>query len=51
MTKKQKLELTWVGKEKRPRRREPSILLEDRDLFYPIFAPFTSCGVMDGGKA
>ena len=28
MTKKQKLELTWVGKENRPRL-EPRILLED----------------------
>ena len=33
MTKKQKLELTWIGKEKRPRL-EPRILLEDRDLSY-----------------
>ncbi len=29
MTKKQKLELTWIGKEKRPQL-EPRILLEDR---------------------
>jgi hypothetical protein len=28
MTKKQKLELTWIGKEKRPKL-EPRILLED----------------------
>jgi adenine-specific DNA-methyltransferase len=32
-TKKQKLELTWIGKEKRPRL-EPRILLEDRALSY-----------------
>ena len=30
---KQKLELTWIGKEKRPRL-EPRILLEDKDLSY-----------------
>jgi adenine-specific DNA-methyltransferase len=30
---KQKLELTWVGKEKRPRL-EPRILLEDADKSY-----------------
>ena len=33
MTKKQKLELTWVGKESRPRL-EPRILLEDKSLSY-----------------
>jgi len=33
MTKKQKLELTWIGKEKRPRL-EPRILLEDPDRSY-----------------
>ncbi len=32
-TKKQKLELTWIGKEKRPRL-EPRILLEDKELSY-----------------
>ena len=31
--KKQKLELTWIGKEKRPRL-EPRILLEDKTLSY-----------------
>ena len=31
--KKQKLELTWIGKEDRPRL-EPRILLEDQDLSY-----------------
>ncbi len=30
---KQKLELTWIGKEKRPRL-EPRILLEDKELSY-----------------
>lgn len=33
MTKKQKLELTWIGKEKRPRL-EPRILLEDPEKSY-----------------
>ncbi|MGZ4957116.1 MAG: hypothetical protein ACXV8Q_18605 [Methylobacter sp.] len=33
MSKKQKLELTWIGKEKRPRLK-PRILLEDKSLSY-----------------
>jgi adenine-specific DNA-methyltransferase len=33
MSKKQKLELTWIGKDKRPRL-EPRILLEDKALSY-----------------
>ena len=33
MSKKQKLELTWIGKDKRPRL-EPRILLEDKTLSY-----------------
>ena len=33
MTRKQKLELTWIGKEERPRL-EPRILLEDQELSY-----------------
>ena len=33
MSKKQKLELTWIGKEKRPRL-EPRILIEDKALSY-----------------
>ena len=33
MTKKQKLELTWIGKEKRPKL-EPRILLEDSEKSY-----------------
>ena len=33
MSKKQKLELTWVGKEDRPRL-EPRILMEDPSLSY-----------------
>ena len=32
--KKQKLELTWIGKDKRPRI-EPRILLEDPEKSYP----------------
>jgi adenine-specific DNA-methyltransferase len=43
MTKKQKLELTWIGKEKRPRL-EPRILLEDRDLSYRATAPEAPIG-------
>lgn len=37
MNKKQKLELTWIGKEKRPRL-EPRILLEDAELSYKVDA-------------
>ncbi len=33
MTRKQKLELTWIGKEERPRL-EPRIMLEDPEKFY-----------------
>ena len=33
MSKKQKLELTWIGKEKRPKL-EPRILIKDKDLSY-----------------
>ncbi len=35
---KQKLELTWIGKQKRPRL-EPRILLEDKALSYQAEAP------------
>jgi adenine-specific DNA-methyltransferase len=35
MSKKQKLELTWIGKDKRPRL-EPRILLEDKSLSYRV---------------
>lgn len=38
MSKKQKLELTWIGKDKRPRL-EPRILLEDKTLSYRADAP------------
>ena len=37
MSKKQKLELTWIGKEKRPRL-EPRILLEQPELSYRVDA-------------
>ena len=33
VSKKQKLELTWIGKENRPRL-EPRILLEDPEMSY-----------------
>ena len=36
--KKQKLELTWIGKEKRPRL-EPRLLIEDKELSYSADAP------------
>jgi adenine-specific DNA-methyltransferase len=35
MSKKQKLELTWIGKDKHPRL-EPRILLEDKALSYRV---------------
>jgi len=35
MSKKQKLELTWIGKDKRPRL-ESRILLEDKALSYHV---------------
>lgn len=40
---KQKLELTWIGKEKRPRL-EPRILLEDKELSYQAESPKTAAG-------
>ncbi len=40
MSKKPKLELTWVGKEKRPRL-EPRILIEDTDKSYHAAARFS----------
>ena len=41
MSKKQKLELTWIGKDKRPRL-EPRILLEDKNLSYRAHKPIQS---------
>jgi len=41
MSKKQKLELTWIGKDKRPRL-EPRILLEDKALSYRADNPVAS---------
>ncbi len=38
METKQKLELTWIGKHKRPRL-EPRILLEDKTLSYHAEVP------------
>jgi len=40
MSKKQKLELTWIGKDNRPRL-EPRILLEDKTLSYRADAPIS----------
>jgi hypothetical protein len=44
--KKQKLELTWIGKEKRPRL-EPRILLEDKALSYRAAEPVTDKDIHD----
>ena len=46
MSKKQKLELTWVGKEKRPRL-EPRILIEDTDKSYHAAARFSDNDIFD----
>lgn len=46
MSKKQKLELTWIGKEDRPRL-EPRILLEDPEKSYHADARVTDDDVFD----
>ena len=46
MTKKQKLELTWIGKEKRPKL-EPRILLEDREKSYHAKHRVTEIDIFD----
>ncbi|WP_029557060.1 site-specific DNA-methyltransferase [Xanthobacter sp. 91] len=46
MTKKQKLELTWVGKENRPRL-EPRILLEDPEKSYHAKHRVTDADIFD----
>ncbi|MCJ8157086.1 site-specific DNA-methyltransferase [Sphingomonas sp. LaA6.9] len=46
MSKKQKLELTWVGKENRPRL-EPRILIEDTDKSYHAAARFSDADIFD----
>jgi adenine-specific DNA-methyltransferase len=46
MTKKQKLELTWIGKEARPRL-EPRILLEDPELSYHASHRVTGRDIFD----
>lgn len=46
MTKKQKLELTWIGKEKRPKL-EPRILLEDPAKSYHAKARVTDNDIFD----
>ena len=46
MTKKQKLELTWVGKENRPRL-EPRILLEDPEKSYHAKHRITDKDIFD----
>lgn len=46
MIKKQKLELTWIGKEERPRL-EPRILLEDQELSYHAGHRVTEADLFD----
>lgn len=46
MTKKTKLELTWIGKEERPRL-EPRILLEDPDLSYHAARRVSDADIFD----
>ena len=46
MTKKQKLELTWIGKETRPKL-EPRILLEETARSYHAKHRFTSADSFD----
>ncbi|MFH0785905.1 MAG: site-specific DNA-methyltransferase [Pseudomonadota bacterium] len=46
MTRKQKLELTWIGKEERPRL-EPRILLEDQELSYHAAHRVTEDDIFD----
>ena len=46
MLKKQKLELTWIGKEERPRL-EPRILLEDQELSYHAGHRVTEADLFD----
>jgi adenine-specific DNA-methyltransferase len=46
MTKLQKLELTWVGKEKRPRL-EPRILVEDTEKSYHAAARVSEKDIFD----
>ena len=46
MTKKQKLELTWIGKENRPKL-EPRILLGDTAKSYHAKYRVTVCNLLD----
>ena len=46
MTKKTKLELTWIGKDKRPKL-EPRILLEDTDKSYHASQRFSEDDIFD----
>ena len=46
MSRKQKLELTWIGKENRPRL-EPRILLEDRERSYHAAHRVTDHDIFD----
>lgn len=46
MTKKTKLELTWIGKDKRPKL-EPRILLEDTDKSYHASQRFSADDIFD----
>ena len=46
MKDKQKLELTWIGKENRPRL-EPRILLEDQEMSYRAAQRVTDKDIFD----
>lgn len=46
MARKQKLELTWVGKENRPRL-EPRILIEDATKSYHAATRFSDTDIFD----
>ena len=46
MTKKTKLELTWIGKDKRPKL-EPRILLEDTEKSYHASQRFSEDDIFD----
>ena len=46
MSNKQKLELTWIGKEKRPKL-EPRILVEDTEKSYHAKHRVTSADIFD----
>ena len=46
MSRKQRLELTWIGKDERPRL-EPRILIEDAEKSYHAPRRITECDIFD----